>query len=88
LLPNPKKIASQKHEGRKKKRNEENDFFSFFVCMLPSQFSFIVFFKGILCHPLFGGRKPVGLPVKPTGLLLKLTGFQNKIIFGFKIFEI
>jgi hypothetical protein len=56
--------------------------------MLPSQFSFIVFFKGILCHPLFGGRKPVGLPVKPTGLLLKLTGFQNKIIFGFKIFEI
>jgi hypothetical protein len=47
-----------------------------------------VFFKGILCHPLFGGRKPVGLPVKPTGLLLKLTGFQNKIIFGFKFFEI
>jgi hypothetical protein len=75
-------------KDRKRKEMKKMIFLVFFVCMLPSQFSFIVFFKGILCHPLFGGRKPVGLPVKPTGLLLKLTGFQNKIIFGFKFFEI
>jgi hypothetical protein len=58
----------------------KNVLFLFFVCILASIFSFLVFFTGIICLPLFGGRKVVDLPVKLTSLL-------NKIIFGFTKFE-
>jgi hypothetical protein len=54
-------------------------FYFYFLCaFLPP--SFLVFFTGIICLPLFGGRKVVDLPVKLTSLL-------NKIIFGFTKFE-